>query len=164
MLLALAALGIGGAVDPWYGIRASADLGGTDPARIREALESDPEFEIVRTFHAEDGVDFWCGRGPTVAHVSAHRSNSVVVSIGRLNYPSADELTDWNRLADDICARIDAACPEVGEWERTREPQMGGGWSLLIFVVVGLACLVGATVGVVLLVLKLDRWMSAALK
>ena len=164
-LLALAAIGVGGAVDYEYGIRARADLGGTEPARILEVLQHDPDVDIVRTFPQDDGVDFWCSGHGTMAYVDARRSQSVVVRVDVINrHPTAEEVADWNRLVDDICARIDDTCPEVGAWDRTREPEGGAGWMLLTIALVGLLCLAGATVAVVLLVLKLDRWMSAALR
>jgi hypothetical protein len=116
LLLALAVAGC--YFDPYYSVEARASCAGADPARIRGAVETDPELDIERTFPSDDGVEFWCGRERSSVHVTASRSKSVVrVAVGAMRRPSAAEVPHWREQVDYVCGRLSATCPEIGKWD-----------------------------------------------
>jgi hypothetical protein len=117
-LVATIAIAAGCVFDPIAVVQSRASCAGVDPARLRDAVESDQELRIVRTFPSEDGPDFWCQRNATVVHVTVSQSKSVVrVAVTGAPQPPRDELQRWHEAVDYVCARMSAECPEIGSWE-----------------------------------------------
>jgi hypothetical protein len=112
-----------------YAVGGEAACTGVDPARIRDAVGTDPELTIVRTFPARSGVDFWCDRSGDAMHVSMSTAESVVrIVVSSAERPTAEERTRWIEDRDYVCARLTDACPGIGAWELWDRTEGGFDW------------------------------------
>jgi len=130
LVIALAASGC----DFYCSIDCRATCAGLDAARFEAAVAADPELRNVRTTRAKNDVRFDWVRGEEVAYVSMSESEGVIrARIGALNRPPSDtERARWNEQLDYVCARLSAACPEIGAWQRTDQTNPDFTWAWVI--------------------------------
>jgi hypothetical protein len=130
LVVAIAASGC----DFYCSIDCRATCAGLDAARFEAAVATEPELRNVRTTRAKNGVQFDWVRGEAVAYVSMSESEGVVQArIGALNRrPSDSERARWNEELDYLCARLSAACPEIGAWQRADHTNPDFTWAFVI--------------------------------
>jgi len=115
----------------WWGFVATATNPGLTMAEVRDELAADPSIEIVREFPEtgpflepppdEDLTSFWAEQNGVIAHVH-FGATAATLEVG-VSYDPSDLATGPQRpqskaYSQYVTDRLDAAFPELAEWER----------------------------------------------